>query len=561
MALTIHKKLTKYNFTDSNNPGRIKYIIIHYVGATGGAEANCNYYASGYVGASAHYYVGFSGEIWQSVPDEDIAWSVGASSYVHPYARNSNTLNIEICVRKKSTATMNATDKDWYFEDASVTSAIALTKMLMQKYNIPVSNVLRHYDVTGKICPNPYVYNHTKHTWSAFKAALTGASDVTVEDTYYRVGTAWKDGKCINQLGAYTVKANAIKNCPSGYKVYDSKGKAVYTAPIASGTQASAFKGLSEKEVANKILKMAREDMLKSGVLASVTAAQMILESGYVTTDLAVNANNCFGMKTVLSNNTWDGSMWDGKSTYTKVTKEEYTPGVITNVVAAFRKYPCIEHSVYDHSSYLLGATVSPTKLRYAGLQGERDYKKAITIIKNGGYATDSKYIEKICNIIERFGLNKYDSEMPNATPVPVPTPTQTYKYKVGDYVNCSSYYNKAKDGVTKAIIKSLSGTITKIAKGKANPYQIDGKYYVNDGDIRSKGKESAKFVPYSVHVSTNDLRIRSGAGTNYAQKGYTHIGTFGIVAEKKDANGKLWGKLKSGVGWIALYLDCVKKV
>ena len=71
--MEIKKKLTPYNY----KPGsinRIKYIVIHYVGATGGAEANCNYYASQYVGASAHYYVGFSGEIWQSVEDKNIAW-------------------------------------------------------------------------------------------------------------------------------------------------------------------------------------------------------------------------------------------------------------------------------------------------------------------------------------------------------------------------------------------------------------------------------------------------------------------------------------------------------
>lgn len=49
---------------------------------------------------------------------------------------------------------------------------IALTKKLMTKYNIPEDHVIRHHDVTGKICPNPYVYKHTRHTWDAFKAAL-----------------------------------------------------------------------------------------------------------------------------------------------------------------------------------------------------------------------------------------------------------------------------------------------------------------------------------------------------------------------------------------------------
>jgi len=42
----------------------------------------------------------------------------------------------------------------------------------MVKYNIPADHVIRHYNVTGKICPNSYVYNHTQYTWEDFKAAL-----------------------------------------------------------------------------------------------------------------------------------------------------------------------------------------------------------------------------------------------------------------------------------------------------------------------------------------------------------------------------------------------------
>ncbi|MFR3729192.1 N-acetylmuramoyl-L-alanine amidase [Lacrimispora sp.] len=167
--MQINKLLTPYNFT-AGDIERIKYIVIHYVGALGGAEANCKYYASQYVGASAHYYVGFAGEIWQSVEDKNIAWHCGAKKYVHPECRNSNSLGIELCVRNKGSQASDS--KDWYFEDETVQSAIELTKVLMTKYNVPADHVIRHYDVTGKICPNPYVYNHTQHTWGAFKAAL-----------------------------------------------------------------------------------------------------------------------------------------------------------------------------------------------------------------------------------------------------------------------------------------------------------------------------------------------------------------------------------------------------
>ena len=59
--MTINKKLTTVNFNKTNNTGRIKYIVIHYVGALGGAEANCNYYKSVNRNASAHYFDGFDG--------------------------------------------------------------------------------------------------------------------------------------------------------------------------------------------------------------------------------------------------------------------------------------------------------------------------------------------------------------------------------------------------------------------------------------------------------------------------------------------------------------------
>ena len=173
--MEIKKLLTQYNHS-SGDTARIKYIVIHYVGATGGAEANCRYYAGENRGASAHYFVDFDGSIWQSVEDQDIAWHCGAKTYVHPECRNANSIGIEMCVRNRGSQA--DTSRDWYFEDATVQSAIQLTRGLMDKYKIPADHVIRHYDVTGKICPNPYVYNHTNHTWEAFKAALSAPEQV-----------------------------------------------------------------------------------------------------------------------------------------------------------------------------------------------------------------------------------------------------------------------------------------------------------------------------------------------------------------------------------------------
>lgn len=172
--MEIHRMISSYNYTPGNT-SRIKYIVIHYVGALGGAKANCEYYGGGNRGASAHYYVDFDGSVWQSVEDKNIAWHCGASSYVHPECRNANSLGIEMCVRKRDTSHLNASDKDWYFEDATVKAAARLVKMLMEKYGVEADHVIRHHDVTGKICPNPFVYNTGSHTWTEFKQ-LIGAS-------------------------------------------------------------------------------------------------------------------------------------------------------------------------------------------------------------------------------------------------------------------------------------------------------------------------------------------------------------------------------------------------
>ncbi len=120
-------------------------------------------------------------------------------------------------------------------------------------------------------------------------------------------------------------------------------------------------------------------------------------------------------MKKSLSGNTWSGSTWDGSSVYTKKT-QEYENGQYVTITANFRKYPSVEKSIADHSAYLLGAK-NGSKLRYDGLKGCTDYKKAIQLIKDGGYATSPTYVESICNIIERWKLTQYDAAAPAEVP------------------------------------------------------------------------------------------------------------------------------------------------
>ena len=214
----------------------------------------------------------------------------------------------------------------------------------------------------------------------------------------------------------------ANKSCPGNW-LYARLGNLASSVTAAlggsgseetkSGTQATVFKSLTAEQAAEKIGALCKADMEKSGILASVSAAQFILESGYGKSELAQNANNCFGMKTSLSGNSWSGSTWDGKSVYTKQTQEEYTAGTKTTITADFRKYDSVEDSVADHSAYLLGA-MNGSKKRYAGLAGEADYKKAVQIIKDGGYATSSTYVSSICSLIEKYKLTQYDTASSN---------------------------------------------------------------------------------------------------------------------------------------------------
>ena len=198
----------------------------------------------------------------------------------------------------------------------------------------------------------------------------------------------------------------ANKSCPGNW-LYARLGDlaARVTAALggssSSGLQASSLKNLSEAEAVAEIGPLFTENQKQSGILACVSMAQFILESGYGKSELAQNANNCFGMKTSLSGNSWSGSSWDGKSVYTKKTQEQNADGSYVTITADFRKYACVEDSIADHAAYLLGA-MNGSRKRYEGLAGCTDYKKAVQIIKDGGYATSHTYVQNLCNIIER---------------------------------------------------------------------------------------------------------------------------------------------------------------
>ena len=180
----------------------------------------------------------------------------------------------------------------------------------------------------------------------------------------------------------------------------------------AAETTADAAKlaAMSQTEFVDWIGQLAAADMKTSGILASVTAAQSILESGYGKSELALNALNLGGMKAELSGNTWT-SVWDGKI-YTKDTAEQEPDGTYITIKADFRAYPSVAAYLADHSAYLTGAK-DGEKLRYAGIVGCKNYRKAFQILKDGGYATSLDYVDKLCAVVEKWNLTRYDCASP----------------------------------------------------------------------------------------------------------------------------------------------------
>lgn len=158
----MNKLLTKRNYRASTNKKNL-YIVIHYTANNGDtALNNCKYFEKDYRGASAHYFVDEK-EVWQCVEDKDIAWHVGGASRYYNGARNENSIGIEMCSRKDSNG-------KYYIKPETIENTRVLTRVLMEKYNIPIENVVRHYDVTHKICPEPFV--REPQQWEDFKKGL-----------------------------------------------------------------------------------------------------------------------------------------------------------------------------------------------------------------------------------------------------------------------------------------------------------------------------------------------------------------------------------------------------
>lgn len=239
---------------------------------------------------------------------------------------------------------------------------------------------------------------------------------------------------------------------------------------------------MTNAEFVEKIGALASEDMKKTGILASLTIAQAILESAWGTSALAQAPNyNLFGIKGAYNGN------------YCEFNTSEYLNGKWVTVKAQFRKYPSWAESLADHSALF------NTYDRYANLRGCTDYKLACRYVREDGYATDPSYTSKLINIIESNNLTRFDNGAVSTTP---------------STNNNGTYTVQAGDTLT-AIANKYGTTVDSLVA--LNSIADKNKIYVGQ-ILKISGTTSNNSTSYTVQAGDTLSGIASKFGTTYQE-------------------------------------------
>lgn len=191
------------NYTKGRGGNAIDGVAYHYTATSASAHNNLVYFSRPGANASAHLFVDKDGTIRQSVRFEDTAWAVGN------FAQNQRTISVEVVSAGED------------FTEAQIQACAAIWSWAVKTYG--VTRCIRHYDVTGKHCPAPYV-NEAK--WAALKKRIMGgapaskpaeapAGSYTVKVTADALnirkgaGTNYGIAGCIKDKGVYTIVAEA----------------------------------------------------------------------------------------------------------------------------------------------------------------------------------------------------------------------------------------------------------------------------------------------------------------------------------------------------------------
>ena len=143
------------NYTAGRQGNRISKIVVHYTGTEASAHNNLLYFSRSSAGASAHYFIDRDGTLRQSVSEGDTAWHAGH------WGTNLCSVGIEVV--------SGGSD----FTEAQVETLSQLVAEIRGRCGIGAEDVIRHYDVTGKLCPAPYVDGGK---WAALHARICGGN-------------------------------------------------------------------------------------------------------------------------------------------------------------------------------------------------------------------------------------------------------------------------------------------------------------------------------------------------------------------------------------------------
>lgn len=173
MDYTINNSIRAKYYGSKRALNKIKYIVIHYTANTGTkatAKGNANYFKNIDRKASAHYIVDKNSIVYQAVPDEYSAYAVGGDKYddcgktgggqLHGIVTNSNSISIEMV--------SCSNDDGFYIPEETINRTIQLVKDLMKKYP-NIIGIHRHFDVTGKHCPDTHcITSEKEQKWKEF---------------------------------------------------------------------------------------------------------------------------------------------------------------------------------------------------------------------------------------------------------------------------------------------------------------------------------------------------------------------------------------------------------
>ncbi|MBU3144930.1 glucosaminidase domain-containing protein [Clostridium sp. CF012] len=252
---------------------------------------------------------------------------------------------------------------------------------------------------------------------------------------------------------------------------------------------------MDKEKIIKQILPGALVTFEKYGLFPSVTMAQVILETGWLK---VVKGNNIFGIK-------WTkGCGFEVQ----EILTNEWINGVITSVMAKFRKYNSIEESILDYGKFL-------TTIRYRGVLNSDDYQEACVNLYKCGYSTDVKYASKLINLIEENKLYIYDPKGKGSAKVPTKEEIMIIQrnfniLKIKDSNNKTLVVDGIYGPATISAIKSFQKILGLVQDGVLNENIVASLNEVMNKSLCSiksnTNKATIKYIQWRLNISVDGI-------------------------------------------------------